>query len=158
MKNKSSNVWRRKKVWLYILFAVIMAFCVITAAQYHYDMKAAYGRLNSYDVKTIETEFGTMSYIDEGTGEAILISHGIFGGYDQGYASLSQVAGDDYRKISISRFGYPGSELPKNPTPENQAKVFSELLDELGVEQAYILTTSAGSAAGFRFALDYPNR
>lgn len=145
-------------MWIYILLTLAAAFFIITAIQYHYDMKASYKRLNSYHVKTIETEFGTMSYVDEGTGEGILISHGIFGGYDQGFASLNQVAGDNYRKISISRFGYPGSELPEKPTPENQAKVFNQLLDELGVEQAYVLTTSAGGAAGFRFALDYPDK
>jgi len=99
-----------------------------------------------------------MSYVDEGAGEAIPISHGIFGGYDQSFTSLSQVSGDGYRKISISRFGYPGSELPENPKPENQAKVFNELLDELGTKQVYILTTSAGGAAGLRFALNYSAR
>lgn len=143
---------------IYILLTLIAAFCIVTAIQYLYEMKAAYERLNAYHVKTIESEFGTMSYVDEGTGEAILISHGIFGGYDQGFASLSQVAEDGCRKISISRFGYPGSELPENPTPGNQAKVFNELLDKLGIKQAYILTTSAGGAAGLRFALNYPDR
>lgn len=156
--NRVSSSWRYKKVWIYILLALIAAFCFTTAIQYYYDMKAAYERLQSYSVKTIETEFGTMSYVEEGAGEAILISHGIFGGYDQGFVSLSQVTGESYRKISVSRFGYPGSELPEDPTPENQAKVFIALLDELGIEQAYILTTSAGGAAGFRFALDYPDR
>lgn len=133
-----------------------MAFSIII--QYHSDIKTAYKRLEDYDIKTIETEFGMMTYVDEGTGEAVLISHGIFGGYDQGFVSLNQVTGINYRKISISRFGYPGSELPRNPTPENQAKVFNKLLDELGIEQAYILATSAGGGAGLRFALNYPER
>ncbi|MBU5313633.1 alpha/beta hydrolase [Tissierella carlieri] len=114
--------------------------------------------MEDYNIKTIETEFGMMTYVDEGTGEAVLISHGIFGGYDQGFVSLNQITGINYRKISISRFGYPGSELPRNPTPENQAKVFNKLLDELGIEQAYILATSAGGGAGLRFALNCPER
>ena len=147
-----------KRMWLGVLLAAAAVFCVATAIMYHYDMRAAYERLSAYKVKTIYTEFGTMSYIDEGAGEAVLISHGIFGGYDQGFASLSQLVGNGYRKISPSRFGYPGSVLPKDPTPENQAKVFLAVLDELGIEQAYVLTTSAGGAAGLRLALDYPNR
>ena len=114
--------------------------------------------LRLYSKKSLQTEFGTMAYVDEGKGEAILISHGIFGGYDQGLVSLNQVAGENYRKISVSRFGYPGSDLPENPTPENQAKVFKELLDELDIKQTYIITTSAGGTAGLRFALDYPDR
>ncbi|KRM97097.1 hypothetical protein FC19_GL000205 [Liquorilactobacillus aquaticus DSM 21051] len=141
-----------------ILVALIVVFCIIIVCQYHNDIKAAYKRLGSYNIKTIATKFGTMSYVDEGKGEVILISHGIFGGYDQGSTSLSQIVGERYRKISISRFGYPGSKLPNNPTPGNQAEVFIELLDELGINQAYILTTSAGGAAGFQFALAYPDR
>ncbi len=133
-----------------------MAFSIII--QYRSDIKTAYKRLEDYNIKTIETEFGMMTYVDEGTGEAVLISHGIFGGYDQGFVSLNQITGINYRKISISRFGYPGSELPRNPTPENQAKVFNKLLDELGIEQAYILATSAGGGAGLRFALNCPER
>lgn len=156
--NKPSTLWGRKKMWIFILLTFITLFCFITVIQYHSDMKAACERLKSYNVKIIETEFGAMSYVDEGEGEAVLISHGIFGGYDQGLVSLREVTGESSRKIAVSRFGYPGSDLPESPTPENQAKVFCELLDELGIQQAYILTTSAGGAAGLRFALDYPDR
>lgn len=145
-------------MWIYFFLILIIAFSITTTIQYRSSMKTAYERLKTYDIKTIETEFGTMTYVDEGTGEAILISHGIFGGYDQGFVSLNQVTGVNYRKISISRFGYPGSELPKNPTPENQAKVFNKLLNDLGIERAYILATSAGGAAGLRFALNYPEK
>ena len=157
MAKSFRKVWH-KRMWIYILLAIVAAFCAVTAFQYHCDMKAAYARMNAYNLKTINTEFGTMSYVDEGAGEPILISHGIFGGYDQGFASLNQLVGSDYRKISISRFGYPGSDLPESPTPSNQAKVFAVLLDELKIDRVYILTTSAGGAAGLRFVLDYPER
>ncbi|MCL2052478.1 MAG: alpha/beta hydrolase [Lachnospiraceae bacterium] len=148
----------RKKVVLWIILGVIAVFCIITAIQFNNEMKAAYKRLSAYDVRTIDTEFGTMSYVDEGNGEAILISHGIFGGYDQGYTSLSQLTGSGYRRISVSRFGYPGSELPENPSPVNQARVFLKLLDDLQIDKAYILATSAGGASALRFMLEYPER
>lgn len=158
MKNKLSIKWGAKRVIFLALFILIAIFCTVTAVQYHYDKKGAYENLASYNAKIIDTEFGVMSYVDEGVGDAVLISHGIFGGYDQGSVSLNQILGSDYRKIAISRFGYPGSALPENPTPKNQAKVFLALLDELGIEQSYILATSAGGAASFQFALDYPQR
>ena len=50
--------------------------------------KESYQKLETYNVKTIDTEYGIMSYVDEGSGETIIISHGIFGGYDQGYKNL----------------------------------------------------------------------
>lgn len=143
---------------LLILALLFIVFTIVTVIQYRTDVKKSYDRLTAYNVGTVSTDWGTMSYVEEGTGEAILISHGIFGGYDQGMTSLRELVGNDFRKIAVSRFGYPGSELPENPTPENQAGVFAALLDELGIEQTYILTTSAGGAAGFRFSLAYPER
>lgn len=142
---------------MYILL-IFIALGIIIAIQYAIDIHAAYERLNHYTVKTINTEYGKLSYMDEGSGEAILISHGIFGGYDQGLVSLEGLVGNGYRKIAPSRFGYPGSDLPSEPTPKNQAKAFLNLLDNLGVQKTYVLTTSAGGAAGISFAIEYPER
>jgi pimeloyl-ACP methyl ester carboxylesterase len=99
-----------------------------------------------------------MSYVDEGFGEVIIISHGIFGGYDQGYNNLYSIFGENYRKIAVSRFGYPGSALPDKPTPDNQVKVFLKLIDELKINKVYILAVSAGGSAGIKFVLNYPDR
>lgn len=142
---------------IYILL-VFIVLGIIVSIQYAIDIHTAYKRLNHYDFKTINTEYGKLSYMDEGSGEVILISHGIFGGYDQGLVSLEGLLGNDYRKIAPSRFGYPGSDLPSESTPKNQAKAFLNLLDSLGVQKAYILTTSAGGAAGISFAIEYPER
>lgn len=145
--------------WTGVLLIAIMLVCsILVAIRYNRDVRRAYARLDSLRANTFDSSFGTMSYLVKGTGEAILISHGIFGGYDQGMSSLDQLVGDRYHKISISRFGYPGSAMPSDPTPLHQAEVFKELLDHLGINRAYILTTSAGGAAGIRFALEYPER
>lgn len=144
-------------MWGYILL-IFIVIGFIVAIQYAIDIHAAYERLNHYAVKAINTEYGKLSYMDEGSGEAILISHGIFGGYDQGLVSLEGLVGNGYRKIAPSRFGYPGSDLPSEPTPKNQAKAFLNLIDSLGIQKTYILTTSAGGAAGISFAIEYPER
>lgn len=125
---------------------------------YIVDRRRSYKRIEEYRAITFTSEFGKMAYVDEGQGEAILISHGIFGGYDQGMVSLRGTLGEEYRKISLSRFGYPGSELPTEPTPQNQAKVFTELLDRLKVDKVFVLATSAGGAAAISFALGFPDR
>ena len=130
----------------------------VTVPLYVTDMRRAYKRLEQYETTSFKSGFGWMTYVDEGFGEAILISHGIFGGYDQGMVSLKGMVGDDYRKIALSRFGYLGSDLPEAPTPQNQARVFEELLDRLNIEKAFILATSAGGAAAISFALGYPER
>jgi pimeloyl-ACP methyl ester carboxylesterase len=133
-------------------------YLCISCVSYFKIINESYQRLEVYNVKTFDTEYGTMSYVDEGFGEAVIISHGIFGGYDQGYQNLYSIYGENYRKIAISRFGYPGSNLPDEPTPSKQARVFLELLNELKIDKVFLIAASAGGASGIRFALDYPDR
>jgi pimeloyl-ACP methyl ester carboxylesterase len=141
----------------YVLFCggLIMG---ISCVSYSKIINESYQILENYNIKTFDTEYGIMSFIDEGDGEVIIISHGIFGGYDQGYKNLQDIFGSNYRKIAISRFGYPGSSLPSEPTPSNQAKIFLELLNELQIDKVFLIAASAGGAAGIKFALDYPER
>lgn len=143
-------------IWLPLL----IIFLLITALllQYRISIAAAYERLAQYPVQTMETAWGMLSYIDEGEGPAVLLSHGIFGGYDQASVSLENLFGDQFRKIAPSRFGYPGSTLPAAATPQNQAAAFVELLDELNIEKTYVIATSAGGASALRMALDAPER
>lgn len=141
-----------------IVLLFFFMFSILTGIRYKLGIKKDYNRLDSYSIESINSQFGKMSYVESGTGESILISHGIFGGYDQGYVSLYNILGEEYRKVAPSRFGYPGSDLPHIPTPENQAKVFVELLNELGIEKSFIITTSAGGAAGIKMAIQFPER
>jgi pimeloyl-ACP methyl ester carboxylesterase len=144
-----------KYILLFFFGGVIMNLSCIS---YSKIINESYQKLEDYNVKVFDTEYGLMSFLDEGYGEAIIISHGIFGGYDQGYKNLYDIFGDNYRKIAVSRFGYPGSNLPSEPTPSNQAKIFLELLDELQIDKAFLLAASAGGSAGIKFALNYPER
>ncbi len=88
-------------MWPYIL-GILFVFLIIIFIQYTIDIKNDYDRLNSYNIKTIKTDYGEMSYMDEGEGETILLSHGIFGGYDQAFVSLEDLVGENYRKIAPS--------------------------------------------------------
>jgi len=129
-----------------------------SCTSYSRILDESYKKLETYNVKTFNTEYGIMSYVDEGSGEAIIVSHGIFGGYDQGYENLYSIFGENYRKIAVSRFGYPGSTLPKESNPENQAKVFLKLINELQIDKVFVIAISAGGATGIKFVLNYPDR
>lgn len=106
---------------IYIIFILLIVFLLVLINFFLYkrDIKNAYERLNSYDIRKFKSNYGEMTYIDKGKGEVVLVSHGIFGGYDQGYVSLNKLLRDDYRKVSMSRFGYPGSNLPEDPSCDN---------------------------------------
>lgn len=154
MKNAS----KKKKVMLNILVVFLIAVIVTTVCFWRTE-KTAKERFAWYEAKaeSVETSYGRVTYIDEGEGEVILSCHGLCGGYDQAYDTLKDER-DNYRVIAPSRFGYPGSDAPENPSVENQVEAFVELLDTLEIDQVYVLATSAGGATAIKFALMHPEK
>lgn len=142
-----------------ILLTVVVILVIAGAVNFLIACKEARERFKTYEVKaqTVSTSYGKISFIDEGAGEPILSFHGICGGYDQAYDTLSDKMGQ-YRVIAPSRFGYPGSDMPENATIEMQVEAFCEMLDQLDIEKTYLLATSAGSTSAIRFALMHPER
>lgn len=149
----------KKRRIMIIVVVVIVVLFVVLAILYQKDLKSAKERFLVYKEKAnqIKTSFGKMSYIDEGDGEVILSCHGICGGYDQAYDTLADKT-DMYRVLAPSRFGYSGTDMPEDATIEMQATAYRELLDYLGIDKAYVLSTSAGAASAIKFALMYPER
>ncbi len=142
----------------YVIIGVIIIVLVVLILFFLY-LNRAKKRLNSYDSlkNTIDTRYGKLSYIDYGSGEIILVAHGLFGGYDQAYDSVKNLS-DEYRILAPSRFGYPGSDLPSESTVKDQAKAYLELINSLNIDKVFILGTSAGGSVAIRFALEYPDR
>ena len=146
---------KRMIIALLSLGTVVLYFGFRFAA----DKKAAQERFIRYEElsDTITTSYGELSYIDIGSGEAILSCHGICGGYDQAYDTLAGKE-NQYRIIAPSRFGYPGSDMPEDATVEMQVEAFVELLDSLKLGQVYVLATSAGGTSAIRFVQMHPER
>lgn len=105
----------------------------------------------------VATRFGPMEFAEAGSGQAVLVVHGTGGGFDQGMALGRYFAGD-WRVIAPSRFGYLRSSFPDNPSSENQADAFVDLLDELGIERAAVIGVSAGALSAIEFAVRHPER
>lgn len=142
---------------LLTLLALIAAYLLLQYVLLQAELKKADQRLADYQAQTITLPSGQMSYVDKGTGPVILVAHGMSGGYDQAYETLRGKE-DSYRILAPSRFGYLGSTLPGDASPEAQAAAYAQLLDALDIEQAFILGTSAGGTPAIRMALDYPER
>jgi pimeloyl-ACP methyl ester carboxylesterase len=158
MKKETVNKKRKnKRMILIVIAAVIVIFFIVQLILCQIAVQKGYARLETYNHKEIELSYGTMTYVDQGSGDVILSIHGMSGGYDQGFDTVANKT-SEYRVIAPSRFGYLGSDSPENPTPEKQTKSFIELLDELDVDKVYLLATSAGGTVAIRFALDYPER
>ncbi|WP_227134114.1 alpha/beta fold hydrolase [Halorubellus salinus] len=135
------------------------AFTVLAReyATYRRERDAAYARVAPTEHHVAHTPVGDVEYRDRGTGVPVLVSHGIVGGSDQAMQIGNSLV-DDARIVAPSRFGYLGSDVPTYPSPATQARAFAELLDDLDVDDAVVVGTSAGAAAAIRFALDHPER
>lgn len=151
---------RVKKVmkWVFLgIASLLLLYFFVQGIRCGFAAKGAQRRLEAYHAKTATLSYGNMTYVDSGTGEAILSVHGIFGGYDQAYDTCRELAASN-RIIAPSRFGYLGSDVLGGGTPAEQAAAYVQLLDKLEIDQVYILGTSAGGTTAIRFALDYPER
>lgn len=120
-------------------------------------IKQSHKQLERYQVKTANLSYGTMTYVDQGSGETLLPLHGLFGGYDQGY-EVGVGCGFPGRVLAPSRFGYLGSDVSGRGTPKEQARALVELLDYSGIDKTFVLGCSAGGTHALRLALDFPER
>ena len=79
-------------------------------------------------------------------------------GYDQALI-LARLAGvPGFRYIALSRPGYLGTPLSLGRTPEEQADLYRDLLDALGLERAAVMAVSGGGPSALQFALRHPER
>jgi len=124
--------------------------------QFQRDLAAANERLKN-DSKLIKTAVGPIVYGTIGEGLPVLVIHGAGGGFDQSLHT-AQIFGDGFQWIAPSRFGYLGSPLPEDRSPEAQADAHAALLDALKIERVPIIGLSAGGPSALQFALHHPDR
>ena len=127
--------------------------------RYQRDLRAVRRRLASLERHVVHSRFGKIEYIDHGEGPVVLVSHGIAQGADGGLRELAaDIVPAGFRVIVPSRFGYLGSEMPDDATPEMQADAFAALLDAISVPQVLVLAGSAGSTSALHFAIRHHDR
>jgi len=124
--------------------------------QFRQDLQIAEQRVKEQG-KIIETRYGRTIYGTHGEGPPVLVIHGAGGGFDQALHT-AKMFGQGFQWIAPSRFGYLGTSLPKDASPENQADAHAALLDALEIECAPIIGLSAGGPSSLHFALRHPER
>jgi pimeloyl-ACP methyl ester carboxylesterase len=127
--------------------------------RYRRDIEAARQRIVALDWRSVDTEFGSIEYVDRGEGPVVIVVHGITQAADGGLRDLAQeLVPAGYRVLVPSRFGYLGSEMPEHATPEMQADAFAGFLDALGIDDAVVLAGSAGSTSALHLGVRHPER
>jgi pimeloyl-ACP methyl ester carboxylesterase len=121
------------------------------------EMQQARARLTGRS-EIFESRFGAMEYAVAGAGPPVLMVHGTGGGFDQGLAFTTPLVAAGWRVVAPSRFGYLRSDFPDDPSSENQADAFVDLLDHLGIGRVPVVGGSAGALSAMAFAIRHPDR
>lgn len=148
---------RSHRSWVAALSAAALAAAAVTFAKFETDLDRAEHRLADAS-RIVKTRFGDLEYADAGSGPAMLMIHGTGGGFDQGLLFAENLKANGHRIIAPSRFGYLRSAFPAEPSSENQADAFADLLDALGIERIVVAGGSAGALSAAAFALRHPDR
>lgn len=136
--------------------AIGVAIPAIGVYRYRRDMNAARARLDAVERRVISTRWGVVEYAERGSGDPVLVVHGIFHHCVGGLLSVRDFFGR--RFIAPSRFGYLGSSMPIDATPEFQADAFAALLDALEIDRIDVIGESAGATSALQLALRHPGR
>ena len=99
----------------------------------------------------------TLEYIDEGTGEALVLLHaGLSADWFMPFVDEPALAG--YRRVAYHRAGYAGSSHPWGPvTIADHARHCRALLQQLGIDRAHLVGHSSSALIALQVALDAPD-
>ncbi|QHE87339.1 alpha/beta fold hydrolase [Hydrogenophaga sp. BPS33] len=102
---------------------------------------------------------GDVEVRDEGTGEPLLLMHGVGGGTDA-WDIVFSALGQGRRLLAWNAPGYGGSTpfAVPDPTLDDYARAALDLLDALGLERANVLGHSMGGLIAARLASLWPRR
>lgn len=130
---------------------------IATWRAFEADLAKARARLTGRS-QIAGSRFGPIEYAVAGTGRPVLMVHGTGGGFDQGLTFAERLVAMGYQVIAPSRFGYLRSAMPKDPSSDNQADAFADLLDALKIDRIPVLGGSAGALSAIAFAIRHPER
>lgn len=105
----------------------------------------------------IKTKYGPIEYkIDGEKGPFIVSVHGAPGFWRQYRYTCNGLNFKDYRILAWSRPGYFRTPLSTGKTYPEQADLLYELMKELKISKASIISFSCGGPCAIEFALKYP--
>jgi len=114
------------------------------------------GRLR---IRTVKTAAGSISTMEAGTGEPVILIHGL-GATKASFLPTIGALAPEMRTIAIDLPGFGDSDKPLRGSYD--AAFFSRwviaLLDALGIERAHVIGNSMGGRVGIELGLEAPHR
>lgn len=141
---------------MFLAFFFLLAGVVLWI-DFRASMRAARERVTGKST-LVASPYGTIEFLEGGSGPDVLVVHGSGGGFDQGELISLAVLSDDFHWVAPSRFGYLQSTLPADATLDDQAHAYAALLDHLGLDKVAVVAMSHGGPSALLFAALYPER
>src|SRR5688500_7047588 len=99
-----------------------------------------------------------LSYVDSGSGPAVLFIHGILGSQRQ-WSHLVDEVDEDHRVVVPDLFGHGDSAKPTGDySLSAHAATLRDLLDHLGIERVTLVGHSLGGGIAMQFYYLFPER
>src|ERR1700760_3250637 len=109
------------------------------------------------DLRYLELHGDRVAYRDEGSGDVLLLIHGMAGSSETWRAGMPQLA-KRYRVIAPDLLGHGKSAKPRGDYSLGAFAVWlRDLLDELGVASATIVGQSLGGGVAMQFVYQHPD-
>ena len=109
------------------------------------------------ELKYLELHGDRIAYRDAGSGETVLLIHGMAGSSDTWRAVIPQLA-KKYRVVAPDLLGHGKSDKPRGDYSLGAFAVWlRDLLDELGVTRATIVGQSLGGGVAMQFVYQHPD-
>ena len=109
------------------------------------------------ELKYLELHGDRIAYRDAGSGETLLLIHGMAGSSDTWRAVIPQLA-KKYRVVAPDLLGHGQSDKPRGDYSLGAFAVWlRDLLDELGVTRATIVGQSLGGGVAMQFVYQHPD-
>jgi pimeloyl-ACP methyl ester carboxylesterase len=110
--------------------------------------------------KTVQVGNRTIRYLEEGTGQPLILLHGASLGSsaDSFTRNLASLATAGIRAIAVDRPGYGLSDGPSTASPTSHQQFVLDFMDALGLDRAVLVGHSQQASVVAALALDRPDR
>ena len=115
--------------------------------------------LYPFSPRTFVSPEGTMRYVDEGSGPAVVLVHGT-PTWSFLYRALIARLSRTHRVVAVDHLGFGLSDKPANAAyrPEDHARRLEALIESLGLADVALVVHDFGGPIGLAYALRHPAR
>lgn len=111
-----------------------------------------------FPAKLVRLRGHDLSYVDTGSGPAILFIHGLLGSHEN-WTHLVDRLDDDHRVVIPDLFGHGASAKPVGDySLGSHAAILRDLMDHLGIQRVTLVGHSLGGGIAMQFCYLFPER